>query len=80
MMASSTMRSPARLSCSEDLRMKASPAPTATGRNHKGIIVGTLNGVIAATTPTGWRIIAMLRWARSAAKVTVAVLRMCLGV
>jgi hypothetical protein len=49
-------------------------------RFARGPHVGTLNGVIAATTPTGWRIIAMLRWARSAAKVTVAVLRMCLGV
>ena len=25
--------------------------------NHSGIIAGKLNGVIAATTPTGWRII-----------------------
>ena len=31
------------------------PHAIANGRNHKGIIAGKLNGVIAATTPTGWR-------------------------
>ncbi len=35
--------------------MKAFPQATAKGRNQSGIIAGKLNGVIAATTPTGWR-------------------------
>ncbi len=43
--------------------MKALPAATAKGRTRTGIIVGKLNGAIAATTPTGWRIISMPRWA-----------------
>ena len=35
--------------------MNVFPHATAYGRNHSGIIAGKLNGVIAATTPTGWR-------------------------
>ena len=35
--------------------MNALPQATAKGRNQSGIIAGKLNGVIAATTPTGWR-------------------------
>ena len=42
-------------SCSEGFRMNALPHASANGRNHSGIIAGKLNGVIAATTPTGWR-------------------------
>ena len=35
--------------------MKVLPQAIAYGRNQSGIIAGKLNGVIAATTPTGWR-------------------------
>ena len=38
---------------SEGLRMYVFPAPMATGIVHRGIIQGKLNGVIAATTPSG---------------------------
>ena len=37
--------------------MNVLPQAIANGRNHSGIIAGKLNGVIAATTPTGWRTI-----------------------
>ena len=53
--ASSTIRSDASGSRSEGLRTTVFPHATANGRNHSGIIAGKLNGVIAATTPTGWR-------------------------
>ena len=43
--------------CSEGLRMNVLPAAIANGRNHIGTIAGKLNGVIAAHTPTGWRIV-----------------------
>ena len=36
--------------------MNPLPHASAKGRNQRGIIAGKLNGVIAATTPTGWRI------------------------
>ena len=36
--------------------MNPLPHASAKGRNQSGIIAGKLNGVIAATTPTGWRI------------------------
>ena len=35
--------------------MNVLPHASAKGRNQSGIIAGKLNGVIAATTPTGWR-------------------------
>ena len=40
---------------SDGLRMNVLPQATAYGRNHRGIIAGKLNGVMAATTPSGWR-------------------------
>ena len=53
---SSKIRSDGRGSRSEGLRMNVLPHAIAKGRNQSGIIAGKLNGVIAATTPTGWRI------------------------
>ena len=41
--------------CDDGLRMTALPAASAIGRIHIGTITGKLNGVIAATTPSGWR-------------------------
>ena len=38
------------------LRMNAFPHAIATGYIHIGTIAGKLNGVIPATTPSGWRI------------------------
>ena len=35
--------------------MNVLPHAIANGRNQSGIIAGKLNGVIAPTTPTGWR-------------------------
>ncbi len=55
--SSSKIRCEGRGSRSEGLRMKALPVASAKGRNQSGIIAGKLNGVIAATTPTGWRTI-----------------------
>ena len=37
------------------LRMKQLPAAMATGNIHIGTITGKLNGVMPATTPSGWR-------------------------
>ena len=42
-------------SCSEGLRMKALPAASAGPAFHSGIMAGKLNGVMPATTPSGWR-------------------------
>ncbi len=39
----------------DGLRMIALPAASAIGRIHIGTMTGKLNGVIAATTPSGWR-------------------------
>ena len=39
----------------DGLRMTALPAASAIGRIHIGTMTGKLNGVIAATTPSGWR-------------------------
>ena len=36
-------------------RMKALPTAIATPNIHIGIMAGKLNGVIPATTPSGWR-------------------------
>ena len=41
--------------CSDGLTMMQLPVATAKGRNQSGTIAGKLNGVIAATTPSGWR-------------------------
>ena len=38
------------------LRMKVLPHASATGNIHIGTIAGKLNGVMPATTPSGWRI------------------------
>lgn len=38
---------------SDGLRMKVLPHAIAYGKNQKGIIAGKLNGVMAATTPSG---------------------------
>ena len=43
-------------SFSEGLRMKAFPHAIASGYIHIGTIAGKLNGVMPATTPSGWRI------------------------
>ena len=43
-------------SFSDGLRMKALPHAMASGYIHIGTIAGKLNGVIPATTPSGWRI------------------------
>jgi hypothetical protein len=43
-------------SFSEGFRMKVFPQAMAMGYIHIGTIAGKLNGVMPATTPTGWRI------------------------
>jgi hypothetical protein len=40
---------------SDGLRMKALPAAIAGAIFHSGIMAGKLNGVMPATTPSGWR-------------------------
>ena len=40
---------------SDGLRMKALPQASAGANFHIGIMAGKLNGVIPATTPSGWR-------------------------
>ena len=56
----STNSSPRRIgtpgSRSDGLRMKALPQAMAGASFHSGIIAGKLNGVMPATTPSGWRI------------------------
>ena len=42
--------------CSDGLSTNVLPQTTAKGRNHSGTIAGKLNGEMAATTPSGWRI------------------------
>ena len=49
-------RSEAEGSRSDGLRMKQLPQASATGNIHSGTITGKLNGVMPATTPSGWRI------------------------
>jgi allophanate hydrolase subunit 1 len=39
------------------LSTKQLPAAIATGYIHIGTITGKLNGVMPATTPSGWRIV-----------------------
>ena len=41
---------------SDGLRMKALPHASAGANFHIGIMAGKLNGVMPATTPSGWRI------------------------
>ena len=40
---------------SDGLRTKVLPQATALGIIHSGTMAGKLNGVIPATTPSGWR-------------------------
>ena len=40
---------------SDGLRMKALPQAIAGAHFHSGIMAGKLNGVMPATTPSGWR-------------------------
>ena len=49
------MNSGADGSRSEGFRMKALPQASATGNIHIGTMQGKLNGVMPATTPSGWR-------------------------
>src|SRR5262245_4993852 len=53
---SSAVRSDADGSFSDGLRMKQFPHASAGAHIHMGTIAGKLNGVMPATTPTGWRI------------------------
>ncbi len=41
---------------SDGFRMKALPQAIAGANFHIGIMAGKLNGVMPATTPSGWRI------------------------
>src|SRR5262249_6966486 len=43
-------------SFSDGLRMNVLPAVIAIGNIHIGTMAGKLNGVMPATTPSGWRI------------------------
>ena len=40
---------------SDGLRIKALPQASAGANFHSGIMAGKLNGVMPATTPSGWR-------------------------
>ena len=53
---SSAMRIGTPGSRSDGFRMKALPQAIAGATFHSGIIAGKLNGVMPATTPSGWRI------------------------
>ena len=53
--SSSATKSAADGSFSLGLRMKALPHASASGYIHIGTIAGKLNGVMPATTPSGWR-------------------------
>ena len=55
--ANSAMIIAAPGSRSEGFRMRVLPVATATGRTQRGIMAGKLNGQIAATTPSGTRIV-----------------------
>ena len=50
------MRSDADGSFSDGFRMNVFPHAIAGAHIHMGTIAGKLNGVIPATTPSGWRI------------------------
>ena len=53
---SSATRSETDGSRSDGLRTKALPQAIAIGCIHIGTMIGKLNGVIPAATPSGWRI------------------------
>ena len=53
---SSARNSDADGSFSLGLRMNALPVAIALAHIHSGTIAGKLNGVMPATTPSGWRI------------------------
>src|SRR4026208_202747 len=55
-LSSSAVSSEADGSFSDGLGMKQFPHATAGAHIHIGTMAGKLNGVIPATTPTGWRI------------------------
>ncbi len=54
--SSSASRSEALGSFSDGLSTKLLPHPIAIGNIHIGTMAGKLNGVMPATTPSGWRI------------------------
>ena len=54
--SSSAVRSDADGSFSDGFRMNVFPHAIAGAHIHMGTIAGKLNGVIPATTPSGWRI------------------------
>ncbi len=54
-MNSSARRSGTDGSRSEGFNMNALPQAMAGAAFHSGIIAGKLNGVMPATTPSGWR-------------------------
>ena len=55
--SNSAARSEHEGSFSEGLSTKVLPQAMASGYIHIGTIAGKLNGVIPATTPSGWRIV-----------------------
>ena len=55
-LSSSAVSSEAEGSFSEGFRMKQLPQAIAGAHIHIGTIAGKLNGVMPATTPSGWRI------------------------
>ena len=54
--SSSAMKFAADGSFSDGLRMNVLPVAIAVANIHIGTIAGKLNGVMPATTPSGWRI------------------------
>src|SRR6202167_3280705 len=56
LMNNSAIRIGTEGSRSEGLRMNALPQAMAGAHFHNGIMAGKLNGVMPATTPSGWRI------------------------
>ena len=44
-------------SFSDGFRMKVLPHATALANIHMGTMAGKLNGVMPATTPSGWRML-----------------------
>ncbi len=46
----------AGVALADGFRMKALPQAMAGAHFHSGIMAGKLNGVMPATTPSGWRI------------------------
>jgi hypothetical protein len=53
--SSSAQKSDAEGSFSDGFSMNAFPHAMAIGYIHMGTITGKLNGVMPATTPSGWR-------------------------